>query len=121
MKIAVVSEDFRSITGKAGKARRFLFFEAERGKRPQLEKYLELSEDLPTYHDLHEDDDTRHPLDGLVLITGEAGDGFRERLARRGTQVHITSERDPHTAVELLLEDRLPALNPTPRDASHCE
>lgn len=42
-------------------------------------------------------------------ITGEAGDGFLERLARRGTQVHITSERDPHTAVELLLEDRLPA------------
>ncbi len=41
MKIAVVSEDFRTITGKAGKARRFLLFEAETGKRPQLERCLQ--------------------------------------------------------------------------------
>jgi hypothetical protein len=120
MEIAVVSEDFRSITGKAGKARRFLLFAAKRGKRPKLERYLELDEDQPTYHDLHEDDETSHPLDGMVLITGEAGEGFRERLARRSTQVYITSEKDPHTAVELLLEDRLPTLGPTPKDASHC-
>ena len=73
MRIAIASEDFRSITGKAGKARRFLLFEAERGKRPHLTKYLELAKDQPTYHDLHDDDDTVHPLDGLVLITGEAG------------------------------------------------
>ena len=55
MKIAVVSEDFRSVTGKAGKARRFLLFEAQRGRRPQLQRYLQLPEDLPTYHDLHSD------------------------------------------------------------------
>ena len=121
MKIAVVSEDFRSITGKAGRTRRFLLFEAERGKRPELEKYLEIPEELPTYHDLHDDDITSHPVDGMVLITAEAGEGFRERLARRGTRVHITSEQDPHTAVELLLEDRLPALDPIPKDESHCD
>jgi hypothetical protein len=120
MKIAVVSEDFRSVTGRAGKARRFLLFEAQPGRRPQLEEYLELPLDAPTYHDLHEDDQRAFPLDGMALVTAEAGVGFRERLARRSTRVYITSERDPHTAVALLLEDRLPALEPTPERGSHC-
>jgi hypothetical protein len=108
MKVAVVSEDFRTLTGRAGKARRFLLFKAKSGRRPQLEKYFELPGDFPTYHELHDDDRTFHPIDGMVLVANEAGEGFRERLARRGTTVHITSERDPHTAVALLLEGKLP-------------
>jgi len=120
MRIAVVSEDFRTLTGKAGKARRFLLFEAETGRRPQLEKYFELPEDCPTYHDLHEDDETPHPLDGLVIITNEAGEGFRERLARRGSQVYITSEQDPHTAVALLLEGKLPEKAPNAAHECKC-
>jgi len=113
MKIAVVSEDFRSLSGPAGKARRFLLFEAVKGERPRLEKYFQLPEHCPTYQDLHENDKAFHPLDGIALITAEAGEGFRERLARRGTQVHITTERDPHTAVALLLDGRLPRKMPT--------
>jgi predicted Fe-Mo cluster-binding NifX family protein len=120
MKVAVVSEDFRALTGKAGKARRFLLFEAERGRRPRLEKYYELPDKCPTYRELHEDDESFHPLDGMVLIANEAGEGFRERLARRGTQVHITSERDPHTAVALLLEGKLPAKAPTAKNGCSC-
>jgi len=120
MQVAVVSEDFRTMTGKAGKARRFLLFKAEAGRRPQLQRYLELPSAAPTYHDLHDDDSTPFPLDGMALITNEAGVGFSERLARRGTQVYITSERDPHTAVTLLLEDRLPLKEPTARNESCC-
>ena len=120
MKIAVVSEDFRSLSGPAGKARRFLLFEAEKGRRPQLEKYFQLPEDCPTYHDLHEDDETSHLLDGVTLITAEAGEGFRERLARRGTEVYITTEQDPHTAVSLFLEGRLPEKAPSAPKASQC-
>lgn len=120
MRVAVVSEDFRTLTGKAGRARRFLLFEAQPGRRPQLEQYFELKEGHPTYHDLHEDDASPHPLDGMVLITSEAGEGFRERLAKRGTEVHITSERDPHTAVALWLEGKLPGKAPTPRAESGC-
>ena len=59
-----------------------------------------------TFHDLHEDDVTPHPLDGMVLITGGAGEGFRERLARRGIEVHVTAEREPEVAVEKLLTER---------------
>jgi predicted Fe-Mo cluster-binding NifX family protein len=121
MKVAVVSEDFRSVSGSAGKARRFLLFEAEQGSRPRLEQYYELPEHLPSYHELHDDDEAFHPIDGMVLITAEAGEGFRERLARRGTKVHITAERDPITAVLLLLEGRLPEKAPSPPKESQCE
>lgn len=121
MKIAVVSDDFRTLTGRAGRARRFLLFEAEEGRPPQLETHVELPAQCPTYHELHDDDQTPHPLDGMVLIANEAGEGFRERLARRGTQVHITSERDPCTAVALFLEGKLPGKAPTPRQESDCQ
>ena len=120
MKVAVVSEDFRSLSGPAGKARRFLLFEAKQGQRPVLERYFQLPADMPTYHDLHEDDHSFHPIGGMVLITAEAGEGFRERLARRGTQVHITTEQDPHTAVRLFLEGRLPEKVPSAPKASPC-
>jgi hypothetical protein len=121
MKVAVVSEDFHSLCGPAGKARRFLLFEAEWGKRPKLEQYYQLPEGWPAYHDLHEDDATSHPIDGMVLIAAEAGEGFRERLARCGTRVHITTVRDPLTAVALLLEGRLPEKAPSPPKESQCE
>jgi hypothetical protein len=110
MKVAVVSEDFHSLIGAAGRARRFLVFEASRGNRPQLERYLELPEHVPSYHELHDDDRTHHPLDGLVLITAEAGVGFAERLARRGTRVVITDEPDPLTSVLRWIEGDLPSL-----------
>ena len=120
MKVAVVSEDFRTLTGKAGKARRFLLFDAEKGQRPQLEQYFELPADCPTYHDLHHADESIHPLDGMILVTAEAGEGFSERLARRGTRVYITPERDPHTAVALLMDGGLPLGAPGAPDDSRC-
>lgn len=112
MMIALVSEDFHILTGQAERARRFLLFEVEKGHRPRLARYFELPADMPSYDGLHGDDTKPFPLDGMALITSEAGVGFRERLERRGTRVHITSERDPHTAVKLLLEGKLPAAEP---------
>jgi predicted Fe-Mo cluster-binding NifX family protein len=120
LKVAIVSEDFRTLSGKAGKARRFLLFEARKGRRPQLERYLEVPADRPTYHDLHEDDETLHPIDGMVLIASGAGEGLGERLARRGTTLYITRERDPHTAVSQLLQGTLPLEAPNAAGACRC-
>ena len=50
MKVAVISDDFRTLTGKIEDARRFLLFEAQKGKRPQLEKYFELPIGLMGFH-----------------------------------------------------------------------
>ena len=53
MKVAAVSEDFLTLSGKAGKARRFLVYEAERNRTPLLERKYELPAHVPAFHDLH--------------------------------------------------------------------
>lgn len=101
MRIAVTSQNFRSITGHAGRTRRFLVFD--------VDSFASVSEinrlDLPKELAMHGFDDSQpHPLDGMdVLITGGAGDGFVRRLARRGVRVVATSETDPETAVHAFL------------------
>ena len=114
MKIAVVSDDFRTLTGKVEDARRFLLFEAQKGKRPQLEKYFELPVNCPTYHELRKDEASFHPIDGMVVIANEAQPSYRGFLARRGTRVNTTSITDPHTAVALWLDGELPAKKTDP-------
>jgi predicted Fe-Mo cluster-binding NifX family protein len=120
MKVAVVSDDFETLSGKAGRARRFLVYEADRTSQPKLEKRYELPNHIPTFHDLHEDDETLHPLDGMLLLTAEAGEGFRERLQRRAITVVITSERDPEQAVIKMFDGTLPELAPTPHQEGAC-
>ncbi len=75
---------------------------------------LEVPETQPTFHDLHDDDITPHPLDHSILITREAGVGLKERLSRRGITVYITSETDPLTAIHGVMNGNIPTLAPTP-------
>lgn len=114
MKFALVSDDFQTITGKTGRARKFLVYEATENKEPTLLEKLEVPQSQPTFHDLHDDDLTPHPLDKSILITGEAGVGLQERLSRRGITVYITSETDPIAAIDGVINENLPTLPPTP-------
>ncbi len=99
MKVGVTSQNFRTITGHAGKARRFLVF-AQDGAGQTLE-IARL--DLPKELSMHEFRGAVHPIDELdVLITGGCGDGFRQRMASRGVRVVATSETDPQTAATAL-------------------
>lgn len=99
MKIAVTSQNFRTITGHAGKTRRFLVFEADGADVRELERL-----DLPkeqSFHELH--GDAPHPIDGVdVLVTASCGDHFVTRLARRGIRVVATGETDPAIAALLV-------------------
>ncbi len=114
MKIAIVSQDFRTIGGKTGRARNFLVYETNSKGEPILLEKLEIPETEPTFHDLHTDDVTPHRLNGMVLITGEAGEGLTERLSRRGITVYITSETDPKTAIKGVIDGTIPRVSPTP-------
>ncbi|ACB51985.1 putative nitrogen fixation related protein [Crocosphaera subtropica ATCC 51142] len=114
MKFALVSDDFQTITGKTGRARKFLVYEATQEVEPTLLEKLEVPETQPTFHDLHDDDITPHPLDQSILITGEAGVGLKERLSRRGITVYITSETDPLTAIQGVMKGNIVTLEPTP-------
>jgi predicted Fe-Mo cluster-binding NifX family protein len=98
MRVAVTSQNFRTITGHAGKTRRFLVFEADPAGAPREVERL----DLPSGMSLHDYHGPDHPLFALgldALITLGAGQGFIGRLARAGIAVHATSETDPMVAV----------------------
>ena len=105
MRIAVSSQNFRTVTGHAGKARRFIVFEAD-GKTPPREiERLDLDADMAMHGYGHK---TAHPLDSMnVLITGGAGEGFVRNLAARGVQVVATNEIIPSLAVEAFLDGRV--------------
>lgn len=110
MKIGVTSQNFRTITGHAGKARRFLVYSrGDDGVPVEIDRI-----DLPKEASMHEFRGTDHPLDDLdVLISGGCGSGFRQRMASRGVEVITTSETDPETAVNaVLLGQSLPEAEP---------
>jgi len=100
MKIGVSSQNFRTITGHAGKARRFFVFEQlTDGTLHKLERI-----DLPKEMALHGYSQDDHPLFELdVLVTAGCGSGFINRMATHNVQVIATSETDPKEVVEKLL------------------
>lgn len=116
MKIAITSQNFRTITGHAGKTRRFLVFEAEQGIEPVEVERIDLPMDL-AFHEFRGEGD--HPVDvAEVVITGSAGPGFIQRLAARGIRVFVTSETDPRRAIRALFEGTLPP--PAPHEQCQC-
>lgn len=118
MRIAVTSQNFKTITGHAGKSRRFIVFEADRSKAPTEVERLDLPQELS----IHEYQGEDHPLFTLglaALVTQGAGQGFMQRMAQHGITVHTTSESDPLRAISRLVAGTpLPAA--LPHDHDHC-
>jgi predicted Fe-Mo cluster-binding NifX family protein len=100
MKIGVTSQNFRTITAHAGKARRFMIFEAADGQAVETGRL-----DLPKEMSMHEHPcGSAHPIDGIdILISGSAGEGFIRKAAERGVKVILTSETDPMAAIAAVL------------------
>jgi len=117
MRIAVTSQNFRTITGHAGKTRRFLIYEVEgQGAPVEVERL-----DLPAAMSLHEFHGADHPLFQKrlnALITQGAGRGFVQRLARHGITVHVTSDLDPAQAAAQVAAG-LPLTPGPPQDHDH--
>jgi len=105
MKIGVTSQNFRTITGHAGKTRRFLVYESQGAEVRELKRL-----DLPKEMSMHEFRGDQHPLDELdMIITAGCGQGFRERMASRGIRVMVTGETEPEKAVGAVIRgDDLP-------------
>jgi len=114
MKIGITSQNFRTITGHAGKTRRFLIYEAdpETGEVTELERL-----DLPKEMSMHAYSRPEpHPIEHLdILITGGCGQGFINRLTMSGVRVYVTGEEDPLRAVQLLITGQ-PLPPPAPHD-----
>lgn len=113
MKIAVTSQNRKTITSHAGKCRKFWIYEVE-GKTVTGKSLIE----LPIEQSFHESrGDGPHPLDGInILISASMGSGLHHRLRQRGIEGLVTSETDPDHAVAAYLRGQLPTLPPEPHE-----
>lgn len=111
MRVAITSQNFKTITGHAGQTRRFLVYEANTNDSIQEVDRLDLPKELT----IHEYRGVDHPLFAMNLqavITQSAGQGFIKRLSQRGIKVFVTSESDPATAIASVVTGQpLPAAN----------
>lgn len=99
MRIGVTSQNFRTITGHAGKTRCFLIYETDENGLPLEKERLVLTKEM-SMHEFRGED---HPLFNLdILVTAGCGPGFVRRLAEQGVQVIATTETDPLAAATRL-------------------
>jgi len=113
MKVAITSQNFRTITGHAGKTRRFLVYAV--GEDGQCQEQARL--DLPKEMSLHEylgDDHPAYAFD--TIITASCGENFVRRMQAHGVEVLATSESDPQTALQSVILGQ-----PLPPPAAHKE
>jgi len=112
MKIGITSQNFRTITGHAGKARRFFVYEGSNGNDIKLIDKIDLPKDQSISAS---NSSEKHPIDGLdILITASCGGGFQRKMKSRGITLVKTGEQDPLTAAKQLI-DRKP-LVPTEKE-----
>lgn len=106
MKIGVTSQNLRTITGHASKARSFLMYESTMGQAFHPIESLELPMEM-SIHAWNKRGD--HPLLVLdYLITGPCGKGFINQMKQYGVKVKTTDETDPQVAVKALLAAVVP-------------
>jgi predicted Fe-Mo cluster-binding NifX family protein len=120
MKIAVTSQNKKTITGHAGKCRRFWIFDIEE-KKIKSKEMLEIS----TEEMFHGNHSTKpHPLDiANVFITESMGMGLQTRLQSKNILPIITKETDPEKAVEKFLDGSIYRQEPHNHhgnEHSHC-
>ncbi|HYD31190.1 MAG TPA: nitrogenase accessory factor [Azospirillaceae bacterium] len=98
MKIAVATQDFKTVASHGGRARRFLVFEAEAGREPHLLKRWDFPPEMILHHF---GGGGEHPVDEVrAVITGASGQGFINHMVRRGIRCVTTGETNPVRAVK---------------------
>lgn len=111
MRIAVTSQNRRSITPHAGKCRHFWIYEVDAGRslgRHSLE--IPLAETFHAHHG-----ELTSPLAQVnVLITGSLGTHLDAHLRAQGILPLVTDEVDPDQAVAAFLAKRLVTLGHAP-------
>lgn len=109
LRIAVCSQNRKTVTEHAGKCRKFWIYEVTRGELSG-KSLLE----LPIEQSLHATGgEQAHPLDSVnVLITAGMGSGLHNRLLQRGIQGIVTTVTNPDQAVAEYLAGVIPNFPP---------
>jgi predicted Fe-Mo cluster-binding NifX family protein len=104
-RIAVTSQNFRTITPHAGRTRRFLVYRGAPGGDPELVDRL----DLPKQQALHDwGNKDGHPIFEMdAVLCGSCGHNFVAKLAKRGVEAVPTDETDPERAIRDYLTGQL--------------
>jgi len=112
MRIAVTSQNFKTITGHAGKSRRFLIYDLEPGSESVEVERLDLPKEL-SLHEYHGPDHPLYQRQLTAILTGGAGRPFVERMGREGIKVITTGETDIAAALKAIAEgEALPPAAP---------
>ncbi|MEO0239673.1 MAG: NifB/NifX family molybdenum-iron cluster-binding protein [candidate division WOR-3 bacterium] len=117
MKIAVASEDGKTISLHFGRAKGFVIIEVENSEIKSI-SFVPNSEpcgnhECDEHHGEHHSRGSKHErilknLEGVdIVIAGGMGGAIYEELKRAGKQVFITDQRDIMEAIKLLLEGKL--------------
>jgi len=104
MKIAVTSQNFQTVTGHAGRARRFLIYDVQPTAEP-----VEIARlDLAPEQSIHEMGGAgAHPVDSCdALLSAGFASHFATVMAARGIQAAITDKLDPVEAIKDFLARR---------------
>ena len=113
MRIAISSQNLKSITTHAGKCRRFWVYDIDSGSclgRQLVEIPIE-----QTFH--ASQGGMAAALSGVdVLITGSMGRGLRQRLKTNGVTAVVTGEKNPDIAVTAYLNGNLETMLPDDQD-----
>jgi predicted Fe-Mo cluster-binding NifX family protein len=103
MIVGITSQNFRSITGHAGKTRRFLVYAVSDNGTWHEQQRLDLPKDMS----LHEYQGEDHPVYQFdLLVTAGCGDNFLRRMQQHGVDVLATSETDPLTALQKVIRQQ---------------
>jgi predicted Fe-Mo cluster-binding NifX family protein len=102
MKIAIATKDNGSqVAGHAGKVHNWLVFDCQPGAPlPVPQRVVLTNAQLPH----HFKDDAPHPLHGVeIVVAASAGDGYLRHMQKWGTQVLLTGETVPLTALQKII------------------
>ena len=121
MKIAVTSQNKKTVTAHAGGCRKFWIYTLKDNKIEGKE-LLELTKNETLRYYFHEDT-TEMPPNKIfnvdILLTGSIGQGGINNLSRQNVKAYIISETDPDTAIEKLINGKLESHAPQAHEKGH--
>ncbi len=107
MKIAITSQNAKSVTAHAGRCRKFWVYELSSDGADIVKQFVELEMD----ETLHTMQSSLPPkLAGIdVLITANLGESLRKKLTEAGITTHLLSSATPDIALlNYLADERQP-------------
>ena len=108
-KVAVSSQNKKTITGHAGGCRNFFIYTID--KQGSFEKTaLKLSKEETlrfTFHDDTSPDPSNKLFNMDIIITQGIGQGGINKLAQKNVKAYIVQEKDPDTAIKKMIEGTL--------------